>query len=64
MGAPANRSFTKEMSELRIGPYIRTYRDVLGARLSTQQKAMLTPMLSFFTWRTLMRKSGLEEGAP
>ena len=54
---------TKEMIELRIEPHMRAYREVLGAALSTKQQAMLRLMLSFFTWRTLVRESGLEPGA-
>ena len=39
------------------------YQDVLGADLSLTQRTMLKLALSFFTWRTLVRESGLEQGA-
>jgi AcrR family transcriptional regulator len=58
-----HHALTKEMIELRIEPHMRAYRDVLGAALSTNQQAMLRLMLSFFTWRTLVRESGLDQGA-
>jgi hypothetical protein len=38
------------------------YGEVLGAGLSKTQHAMLQLALSFFTWRTLVRGSGLEQG--
>lgn len=56
-------ALTREMIELRIEPHMRAYREVLGAALSTSQRAMLRLMLGFFTWRTLVRESGLEQGA-
>jgi AcrR family transcriptional regulator len=58
-----HHALTKEMIELRIEPHMRAYREVLGAALSTNQQAMLQLMLSFFTWRTLVRERGLEQGA-
>jgi AcrR family transcriptional regulator len=58
-----HHALTKEMVELRIEPHLRAYREVLGAALSTNQQAMLRLMLSFFTWRTLVRESGLDQGA-
>ena len=39
------------------------YHEVLGAKLSTKQRAMLRLALSFFTWRTLVREGGLKRGA-
>jgi AcrR family transcriptional regulator len=54
---------TKEMSELRFGPYMAAYREVLGAKLSTKQRAMLGLALSYFTWRTLVREGGLKQAA-
>jgi hypothetical protein len=51
------------MVELQIEPHMRAYRDVLGATLSVSQQAMLRLMLSFFTWRTLVRDSGLDQDA-
>ena len=54
---------TREISEMRFGPYMTAYRDVLGAKLTTKQRALLLLALSFFTWRTLVRENGLKSGA-
>jgi AcrR family transcriptional regulator len=54
---------TREVSDLRFGPYMTAYEDVLGAKLNTRQRAMLQLALSFFSWRTLARDSGLKSGA-
>lgn len=51
---------TKEISRMRMGPFIAAYQDVLGATLSARQRAMLQLALSFFTWRTLVRDGGLK----
>jgi hypothetical protein len=56
-------SLTKEISEMRMGPYMTAYREVLGAKLSMKQRAVLRLALSFFTWQTLVRESGLKAGA-
>ena len=53
---------TKEISEMRFGPSMRAYREVLGAGLGANQRAMLGLMLGFHTWRSLVRQSGLEQG--
>jgi hypothetical protein len=39
------------------------YHEVLGAKLSTKQRAVLHLALSYFTWRTLVRESGLKQDA-
>ncbi len=54
---------TKEIAELRFGPSMAAYHEVLGAELSMKQRAVLHLALSFFTWRTLVREAGLDEGA-
>jgi AcrR family transcriptional regulator len=54
---------TKEIVEMRLGPYMTAHQDVLGARLTTKQRAVLRLALSFFTWRTLVREGGLKQGA-
>ena len=51
---------TREISDLRWGPYMVAYADVLGARLSAGQRAMLQLALGFSTWRSLVRDSGLK----
>jgi AcrR family transcriptional regulator len=53
----------REINELRWGPYFAAYHDVLGAKLDAKQRAMLNLALSFFTWRTLVRDSGLKQAA-
>jgi len=54
---------TKEIVEMRFGPYVAAHREVLGAKLTAKQRAVLQLALSFFTWRTLVRDSGLKQGA-
>ena len=56
-------ALTREITELRIGPHMAAYREVLGARLSVKQRAVLRLALSFFTWRTLAREGGLKRAA-
>ena len=53
----------KEISAMRIGPHMAAYRDVLGAKLNAKQRALLQLALSFYTWRTLVRDSGLKQAA-
>jgi AcrR family transcriptional regulator len=54
---------TKEIVEMRLGPYMKSYQDVLGAGLTVRRQAVLRLALSFFTWRTLVRESGLKNSA-
>ncbi len=54
---------TKEIAELRYGPSMAAYQEVLGADLSMTQRTVLRLALSFFTWRTLVRESGLDRDA-
>jgi AcrR family transcriptional regulator len=54
---------TKDIMELRFGPHMAVYQEVLGAKLSTRQRAVLRLALSFFTWRTLSREGGLQNAA-
>jgi AcrR family transcriptional regulator len=53
---------TREIMELRFGPSLAAYRNVLGAGLSRKQRAMLELAFGFFTWRTL-RQAGLTQSA-
>ena len=53
----------RETAERTWAPYIAAYQKVLGANLSTKQRAMLGLALSFFTWRTLTREGGLKHAA-
>jgi AcrR family transcriptional regulator len=54
---------TQEVTALRFGPYIAAYHEVLGAKLPAKQRAMVRLALSYFAWRTLVRESGLKQGA-
>jgi AcrR family transcriptional regulator len=54
---------TRETAERWMGPHMTAYQAVLGAKLSMKQRAVLRLALSFFTWRTLVRESGLKAGA-
>lgn len=56
-------ALTKEMIELRFGASFAAYHAVLGAKLDSKQRAILHLALSFFTWRSLVRESGLPPGA-
>jgi hypothetical protein len=56
-----HHALVKEISALRYGPYYAAFHDVLGAKLGTKQRAMLHLALSYFTWRTLVRESGLKQ---
>lgn len=50
----------REISQLRYGPVIAAWHEVLGAGLDARQRAMLHLALSFFTWRALVEESGLQ----
>ena len=58
-----HHALTREIGELRFGPHMAAYQEVLGAKLNGKQRAMLHLALSFFTWRTLVRESGLKQSA-
>jgi AcrR family transcriptional regulator len=58
-----HHALTREVNELRVGPHMAAYREVLGAKRSAKQRTLLPLALSFFTWRTLARESGLKQGA-
>ena len=57
-----HHALTREISELRFGPFIAAYHEVLGANLSAKQRAMLHLALSYHTWRALVPEAGLETG--
>ncbi len=56
-------ALTRQIGELRFGPFMAAAQEVLGAELSTRQRAMLRLALGFATWRTLVLESGLEREA-
>ena len=53
----------KEVGQLRFGVPMAAYAQALGAGLDARQRAMLRLAMTFFTWRTLARESGLSQGA-
>jgi AcrR family transcriptional regulator len=54
---------THEINALRFGPTMADWCATLGAGLTPPQRAILDLALSFFTWRTLVRDSGLSPTA-
>jgi len=56
-------ALTREIAEMRLGPFMMSYHEVLGASLNAKQHAMLGLAISFFTWRTLTRDGGLKQPA-
>jgi AcrR family transcriptional regulator len=58
-----HHALTREIMELRFGPQMAAFHEVLGAGLGSRQRAMLGLALSFFTWRTLARDGGLTQDA-
>lgn len=49
----------REITDLRMGPTMQGWHDVLGAGLAPRQHAMLNLMLSFHSWHTLAQQCGL-----
>jgi hypothetical protein len=58
-----HHALTREIAGLRYGPYVAAWRQVLGTGLNVKQRAMLNLALNFFTWRSLVRESGLSQNA-
>jgi AcrR family transcriptional regulator len=54
---------TQEVTALRVAPVRAVWHEVLGAGLSATQRALVHLALSFYTWRTLTREGGLQQGA-
>ncbi len=54
---------TREIADLRFGPPMAAYAEVLGMKLNARQRAMLPLSLSFSTWRILVKNSGLKSAA-
>ena len=55
-----HHSLTQQIVAMRLGPFLASYRDVLGAGLGKKQRAVLVLALSFYTWRSLVRDGGLK----
>lgn len=56
-----HHALVREITTLRMGPSIAAYHEVLGEGLKPAQRAMLALALSFHTWRTLARETGLTQ---
>jgi len=56
-----HHALTREIAALRLGPYMAAYHEVLGAKLTAKERAILSLALNFFTWRTLTREAGLKQ---
>lgn len=56
-------ALTKEIVDLRFGPSIAQWTEVLGAGLTDKQRAMLQLSLSFHSFRTLTEGAGLSGDA-
>ena len=54
---------TREIAELRYGPFMSAYAEALGTKLNARQRAMLQLALGYFTWRSLVRDSRLKSVA-
>jgi AcrR family transcriptional regulator len=54
---------TQEIADLRFRPFMAAYHEVLGAKLTARQRAMLHLALSYFSWRALVGEAGLEQEA-
>jgi AcrR family transcriptional regulator len=50
---------TQKIVELRFGPFMDSYREVLGRTLGAKGQAVLLLALGYFTWRTLVRDACL-----
>lgn len=55
-----HHALVREIIALRYEPFMASWREALGARLTTKQRAMLTLALSFHSWRTLTREAALK----
>lgn len=51
----------QEVMATRYAPGIGAWHEVLGAGLKAKQRAMLAVALSFHTWRTLVRETGMKQ---
>jgi AcrR family transcriptional regulator len=58
-----HHALTRETTEVRYGPTLATWRDVLAGGLSEVQDALLVLALSFHTWKTLTTQAGIRTEA-
>lgn len=58
-----HHALTREVSELRLGPAVAGWHEVLGEGLSREQQALLHLALGFHSWRALVQEAGLSDAA-
>lgn len=54
---------TREITEMRFGPVIAAWHEMLGAKLAVRQRALLALALSFHSWRTLAHEAQQQPAA-
>lgn len=54
-----HHALTREIAEMRMGPIMAHYGEVLGAGLIAKQRALLPLAMSFYTWRSLTGDGGM-----
>ncbi len=58
-----HHALTREIVELRLGPSMAAWHEVLGEKFGATRRALLHLALGFFAWRALVRESGLKQNA-
>lgn len=58
-----HHALTREIVELRLGPSMAAWHEVLGEKLGATRRALLHLALGVFAWRALVRESGLKQNA-
>jgi AcrR family transcriptional regulator len=53
----------QEITATRTAPRVAAWHEVLGAGLTAKQRALMHLALGFYTWRALVRESGMEQAA-
>ena len=53
----------REIIALRYAPHMASFEEVLGTGLDQKQRALLRVALGYFSWRSLVRESGLSAHA-
>ena len=54
-----HHAMTRDITALRFGPPMASYRQVLGSGLTQRQRLLLAVALNFHSWRTLADEGGL-----
>lgn len=53
----------QEIQKTRVAPIRKGWNELLGEGLNADQRVMLQVALSFFTWRTMVKQSGVKQAA-